>query len=127
VKVLLEKKAGALENAWDWRRVLAEEAATESEYQEAERFDTKAYTQAMLGPEGIDMSLVDKGMFGAGGLFPNVTKETLQDYVEARVLDDASGLFPKPKPKPKENDKDTAEKEDEDEDEGQGQGEGAAA
>ncbi len=95
IKLLLEKKPGALENAWDWRRVLAEEPATESEYQEAERFDTKAYTRGMLGPEGIDMSLVDRGMFGAGGLFPNVTKETLQEYVEAKVLDDASGLFPK--------------------------------
>lgn len=97
MKLLLEKKAGALENGWDWRRVLAAEAATEAEYQEPEKFDTKAYTQAMLGPDGINMSLVDKEMFGSGGLFGNVTKETLADYVDARVLDDASGLFPKKK------------------------------
>lgn len=95
IKLLLEKKQGALENGWDWRRVLAEEPATESDYQQPERFDTQAYSRAMLGPDGINMSLVDKEMFASGGLFQNVSKDTLQDYVDARVLDDASGLFPK--------------------------------
>lgn len=95
IKLLLEKKQGALENGWDWRRVLAEEPATESDYQQPERFDTQAYSRAMLGPDGINMSLVDKDMFASGGLFQNVSKDTLQDYVQARVLDDASGLFPK--------------------------------
>lgn len=75
--------------------MLAEEPATEADYQEPERFDPKEYSRAMLGPDGIDMSLVDKDMFASGGLFQNVTADTLQDYVEARVLDDASGLFPK--------------------------------
>ena len=75
--------------------MLAEEPATESDYQQPERFDTQAYSRAMLGPDGINMSLVDKEMFASGGLFQNVSKDTLQDYVDARVLDDASGLFPK--------------------------------
>lgn len=95
MKLLLEKKAGALQNAWDWRRILADEPATETQYEEPERFDTKAYTRAMLGPDGINASLVDMDMFASGGLFQNVTKETLADYVEARVLDDASGLSAK--------------------------------
>ena len=95
VKLLLEKKDGALENSMDWRRVLAEEPATEAQYEEAERFDTQAYVHQMLGPEGVNMSLVDKEMFGglAGGVMANVSRDTLKDYVEAKVLDDASGLF----------------------------------
>jgi len=94
VKLLLEKKEGALENNMDWRRVLAEEAATETQYQEAEKFDTREYVHQMLGPGGVNMSLVDKEMFGglAGGVMGNVSRETLKEYVSAKVLDDASGL-----------------------------------
>lgn len=96
VKLLLEKKEGALENNMDWRRVLAEEAATETQYQEAEKFDTQEYVHQMLGPGGVNMSLVDKEMFGglAGGVMRNVSRDTLREFVEAKVLGDASGLGP---------------------------------
>jgi len=94
VKLLLEKKLGALENNMDWRRVLSEEAATEVEYQEAEKFDTQAYIHQMLGPGGVNMSLVDREMFGglAGGVMANVSQEALREYVEGKVLDDATGM-----------------------------------
>lgn len=92
VKLLLEKKEGALENNMDWRRVLAEEAATETQYQEAEKFDTREYVHQMLGPGGVNMSLVDKEMFGGLAGMGNVSRDTLKEYVEANILNDASGL-----------------------------------
>eukprot|EP00624_Nannochloropsis_granulata_P005169 evm.model.NODE_36432_length_17199_cov_28.734461.2 len=48
----------------------------------------------MLGPGGVNMSLVDKEMFGglAGGVMRNVSRDTLREFVEAKVLGDASGL-----------------------------------
>jgi hypothetical protein len=48
--------------------------------------------QAMLGPAGINMSLVDKTMFGQQGMFPNVTKSMIRDFIENKVLADASNL-----------------------------------
>jgi hypothetical protein len=73
---------------------MADEPATESKYEEAEKFDTQEYISQMLGPGGVNMSLVDRDMFGgAGGMMGNVTKETLREYVDAKVLEDASGLF----------------------------------
>jgi hypothetical protein len=46
IRVLLEKKGGAMENGLDWKRVLLDEPPTEERYEEPLRFDPKDYTQA---------------------------------------------------------------------------------
>ena len=72
--------------------MVKDEPATEANYEPPQKFDTKQYVRQMVGPEGVNMSLVDKSMFGAGGIMPNMTKESLRDFVEAKVLADTTGL-----------------------------------
>lgn len=97
IRLLLEKKDGAPENAMDWRRVIVEEPATESSYglpSGNQPWDPNDYVEQMLGPAGVNISMVDKTMFGSGGVMSNVSKDSLQDYVKQGVMVDAVSRVP---------------------------------
>lgn len=90
-------QGGAPENAIDWRRVLVEEAATETDYglPPGQRpWQVDRYVEQMLGPGGVNRSLVDETMFGAGSVLSNVSKESLRAYVDQGVLVDAVTRVP---------------------------------
>jgi len=86
MKVLLEKKEGAIENQRLWKRLLVEDEPSEVTYEPPVKLDMKRYIHEMLGPQGINESLVDKSMFGIPEIFPNMTKEMVNDFVKHGVL-----------------------------------------
>lgn len=86
MKLLLEKKEGAIENQRMWKQILLEDEPSELHYDPPQKLDMKRYIHDMLGPQGINETLVDKSMFDMPDLFPNMTKEMVKEFVKHGVL-----------------------------------------